>query len=178
MEDQTTIFEKKMQILLSLRGFAVVKINETQALWKINSTASITADVTVPSKSWEVSYKGNKISDWNADGGLPASTRGMIQSLEDDFIKACAGVGIILTPEDVGTLNSTQGPVEAPAPAVEAEVPAEEEKPVEAAQKEAPAVPEDNTLKLINALRGLLETPTNPGFTRTRGFDVSEEVKA
>ncbi|MDD3175943.1 MAG: hypothetical protein PHU51_05690 [Candidatus Nanoarchaeia archaeon] len=164
MTDQTPLYEKKMQILLGL-GFSVVKINDTQALWKINSTASITADVTVPSKHWEVNYKGSKICDWSADSGLPASTRGMIQSFEEDFIKACAGVGIIFTPEDVGSIESTQGPIEAPAPNVKAEGPTEEVKPV------------DNISELINALRVLIETPTNPGFTRTRGFEVSAEVK-
>jgi len=177
MDNQTTLYEKKMKILLDLRGFSTVKLNDTQALWKINSTASITADVTTPSKHWEVNYKGSKTGDWNAEGGLHASIRGMIQSFEEDFIKACAKVGIILTPNDVGYMESTQEPIEASTPDVKTEELTEEAKPADAAKKEVPAAPDDIISELINVLHILLVTPTNLGFTRTRRVDVGEEVK-
>ncbi len=177
-EEKNLICQKEMQILLGLRGFSIIKVNETQALWKINSTASITVDVSFPSKLWEVKNQGKKVDDWKTDTGLPASIRNMIQALEDDFIKACAEVGITIHPDGKESVT----PDRLKELRKELYEPADPEQdhsdnitdheppkplPVEPTPKETPTNPKDPINKLIKTLGIILEKPTNPGFSRS-----------
>lgn len=193
-EEKTLIHQKEMQILLGLRGFSIIKVNETQALWKINSTASITVDVSFPSKLWEVKHQGKKVDDWKTDAGLPVSIRNMIQALEDDFIQACAEVGITMLPD--GKESVTSGRLEElrkelAEPPEKPETPDQvnsdnatecethKPQPAEPTPKTIPANPNDPINDLIKILGTLLEKPTNPGFTRSApSKQPSEEAAA
>lgn len=190
MNDKTLIYQKKMEILLGLRGFSIIKINEMQALWKINSKYSIIIDVTFPSKLWEVKHQGNKVDNWKNDACLPVSIRGMIQSLEDDFVKACAEAGIIIYPEgndyvsperleelrkELAEALSEPDPEEAEPTKTEGCKPPEETQSAEPTPE--PLDESKNiTDRLIKILGVLIETPTNPGITRKH--IKTEEVTA
>lgn len=88
MTDNPGILKQKMKILMGLRGYSMVSINEKQVLWKINSENSVTVDLTFPSDLWEVKHKGTVIHDWKKDPTLPVGTRDMIKALDDDFTAA------------------------------------------------------------------------------------------
>lgn len=76
--------ETKMKILLGLRGFSIVKVSDTTALWKINSVDSLNIDVSKKPEEWEAKHKGKPV-DWNSGIGIPANIKGMIETLVDDY---------------------------------------------------------------------------------------------
>lgn len=190
-DDKAIIYQKKMEILLSLRGFTIIKINDLQALWKMNSAVSITIDVSFPSKLWEVKIKGTKIDDWKTDSGLPASTRGMIQSLEDDFIQACAAAGILVSLDGSDTVTPERlAEIKNDLTGVHDEPVKEDNNPGDVGATESPenSLPVDTPpnethttdpmRELIKILGALLETPTNPGFPIHEVKRPTEEVTA
>ena len=80
--------ETKMKILLGLRGFTIVKVNEKQAIWMINSNDSLNIDVSFPPELWEAKHAG-KTLDWVKSPEMPADLKGMIEALVEDFEAAC-----------------------------------------------------------------------------------------
>ena len=108
MTDSPTILEQKMKILMGLRGYSIIKIDEKQALWKINSENAVTVDVSFPAELWEVKHKGKVVNDWKKDPTLPVNTRDMIQTLDDEF-EAAWNEAV-----DNGWIIETEQPVEVP----------------------------------------------------------------
>jgi len=108
MTDSPAILEQKMKILMGLRGYSIIKIEEKQALWKINSENAVTVDVSFPAELWEVKHKGKVVNDWKKDPTLPANTRDMIQTLDDEF-QAAWNEAV-----DNGWIIETEQPVKVP----------------------------------------------------------------
>lgn len=79
--------ETKMKILLGLRGFTIVKVNEKQAVWMINSNDSLNIDVSFPPELWEAKHAG-KTLDWVKSPEMPANLKGMIEALVEDYTEA------------------------------------------------------------------------------------------
>lgn len=91
--------DEKMKILLGIRGFAIVKINETSAQWRINSEDVLEIDVSFPPELWEARHKG-KVVNWPSGIGIPANIKGLIETLADDYKAALERAGIEEDPHE------------------------------------------------------------------------------
>ena len=77
----------RMNILLGLRGFSIVKLTYKTALWRLLSDDELIIDVTFPPKLWEVKHKGKSCGI--ESGEIPGPTKNMIDALIEDFEAAC-----------------------------------------------------------------------------------------
>ena len=77
----------RMNILLGLRGFSIVKLTEKTALWRMVSDDELLIDVSFPSDLWEVKHKGKSCGI--ESGEIPDPTKNMIDALIEDFEAAC-----------------------------------------------------------------------------------------
>lgn len=77
----------RMNILLGLRGFSIVKLTDKTALWRLLSDDELIVDVTFPPKLWEVKHKGKSCGI--ESGEIPDPTKNMIAALIEDFEAAC-----------------------------------------------------------------------------------------
>lgn len=78
----------RMNILLGLRGFSIVKLTEKTALWRMVSDDGLLIDVSFPPELWEAKHAG-KTLDWVKSPEMPANLKGMIEALVEDFEAAC-----------------------------------------------------------------------------------------
>lgn len=78
----------RMNILLGLRGFSIVKLTEKTALWRMVSDDELLIDVSFPPELWEAKHAG-KTLDWVKSPEMPANLKGMIEALVEDFEAAC-----------------------------------------------------------------------------------------
>lgn len=91
----------RMNILLGLRGFSIVKLTEKTALWRMVSDDELLIDVSFPPELWEAKHAG-KTLDWVKSPEMPANLKGMIEALVEDYteaLKAALG-GIEEYPDD------------------------------------------------------------------------------
>jgi len=77
----------RMNILLGLRGFSIVKLTDKTALWQLLSDDELLIDVSFPSDLWEVKHKGKSYGI--ESGEIPGPTKNMIDALIEDFEAAC-----------------------------------------------------------------------------------------
>ena len=77
----------RMNILLGLRGFSIVKLTDKTALWRLLSDDELLIDVSFPSDLWEVKHKGKSCGI--ESGEIPGPTKNMIDALIEDFEAAC-----------------------------------------------------------------------------------------
>lgn len=92
--------DDKMKILLHIRGFAIEQIDETHAQWKINSTDILDIDISFPPELWEAKHRG-KVVNWPSGLGIPATTKGAIETLAGDYNAAInVALGAANVPND------------------------------------------------------------------------------
>lgn len=166
MTDKTEINRQKMKILLGLRGFSIIKLDDTRAMWKINSENSVTIDVTFPADMWEVKHKGKTSNNWKKDPAVPVSTRGMLEVLENDFVKACEEAAMNGW-HDEGSGESGEPEQKEPEPE-KAEVVDDIEEKNRRERDANIKKTEDVDAKLIKTLGNLLTGITDKGFERTK----------
>jgi len=77
----------RMNILLGLRGFSIVKLTEKTALWRMVSDDELLIDVSFPPELWEAKHAG-KTLDWVKSPEMPANLKGMIEALVEDYTEA------------------------------------------------------------------------------------------
>jgi len=142
MSNMDLLNDSKMKILLGLRGFAIVKINEKSAQWRINSEDILDIDVSFPPTLWEAKHKG-KVVDWSSGIGIPANIKGMIETLVEDYKTALKNIGIEGEPQ------------ESPAEVVPMEFPKEEVIDAQTGAEEA-----DKMAQLEAIMNGEIEAPT------------------
>ncbi|AKB37386.1 hypothetical protein MSSAC_2796 [Methanosarcina siciliae C2J] len=92
--------EKKMNALMGLRGYNIVKVNEKEAIWPVLTGWNLEIDVSFPSDLWVMKHD-NKTYDWKKPE-TPANIGNMVQVLVDDYLAALAKLafGEESTPEE------------------------------------------------------------------------------
>ncbi|AKB35593.1 hypothetical protein MSSAC_1003 [Methanosarcina siciliae C2J] len=80
--------EKKMNALMDLRGYNIVKVNEKEAIWPVLTGWNLEIDVSFPSDLWVMKHD-NKTYDWKKPE-TPANIGNMVQVLVDDYLAALA----------------------------------------------------------------------------------------
>jgi len=171
----------RMKALLSLKDPAIVQIDDSKAVKKLDSEWELKIDVTFPIAFWEAMGKGRHFG-WK-DIGVPDHIKGIIEVLEEKYNTALEKLRSEKVPEVVEEPEEKEPePAEEEQQTSTVEEPKEETIETPGAPEVVPEVtqstePQDKEKQLIQALEKLLTGPTKDDcIFSTGGAKVASAV--